>query len=128
MNDELEELVVSGKDLDRRLVASMLSPYLRLDRDECAIRPLASWSNLQANSKILLYLLARKAMVALDFPLDIEGATTTEVINNTGIKEGTVKPALRRLLGDNIIAQSKDRRYFVPNYAIERIKSILSKD
>ena len=128
MSDELEELVVSGKDLDRRLVASALSSYLRLDRDECAIRPLASWSNLQANSKILLYLLARKAMVALDFPLNIEGATPTEVTNNTGIKEGTVKPALRRLLGDNIIAQSKDRRYFVPNYAIERIRSILSKD
>ena len=128
MNGELEELVVSGKDLDRGLVASMLSPYLRLDRDECAIRPLASWSNLQANSKILLYLLARKAMVALDFPLDIEGATTTEVINDTGIKGGTVKPTLRRLLGDNIIAQSKDRRYFVPSYAIERIRSILSKD
>jgi len=128
MNDELEDLVVSGKELDRKLVAGILSPYMRLDKDDCTIRPLESWSTLTTNHKIFLYLLARKAMVVLDFGLDEEGATTKEVISDTGIKEGTAKPVLRRLLGDKIIAQSKSRRYFVPNYSIEKIKSILSKD
>lgn len=125
MNNELESLVVSGKDMDRRLVAEILAPYVRLDRDGCNIRPLEGWSNLKAQAKILLYLLSRKAMLALDFGLPIEGATAGDVANDTGLKKGTVNPALRGLLSDRLIDQAKDGRYFVPNHAIERVKATL---
>lgn len=127
MNDELESLVVSGKEIDRSLVAETLSPYMRLDRDACNIRPLNSWNNLKAPAKILLYLLSRKAMLALDFGIPIEGATAGDVANDTGLRKGTVNPALRVLLSDRLIDQAKDGRYFVPNHAIERVKAKLTE-
>ena len=126
MSNELEDLVVSGKELDKKLVAEILSPYLRLDKDACGIRPLEPWNELNANEKILLYLTARKAMKAIGFDLEEEGATPKEVIHGTGLKKGTAYPALRNLLNDRVIDQSKDERYWVPNHAVERIKNMLS--
>lgn len=128
MSSELEDLVVSGKELDKKLVAEVLSPYLRLDKDTRSVRPLVAWNELNANQKILLYLVARKAIVALSWDLVAEGATASEVIGETGLKKGTVHPALRILLKDRMIDQSKDRRYSVPNYAVEQIKTMLSHE
>jgi hypothetical protein len=127
--NELENLIVSGKELDQKLVAEVLAPYVRLDKETCKMRPLASWNTLRSRPKILLYLLSRKAMVALGFELAQEGATAGEVIEDTGLKKGTVHPALRALLlDDRFIDQDKDGRYFIPNYAIERVKAMLSEE
>ena len=128
MSGQLEDLVVSGKELDRKSLAGTLAPYVKLDKDICNIRPLGGWDELKAYLKILTYLLARKAMMALDFDIEEEGATTSEVARDTGLKEGTVRPALRNLLSGRLVAQSKNRRYFVPNHAIEKIKTILSEE
>lgn len=127
MTEGLESLVVSGKDIDRKLVAEILAPYVRLDRDVCNIRPLGDWEALKAYEKILIYLLSRKAMVALEFSLSTEGATAGEVANDTGLKRGTVNPALRGLLSDRLANQGKDGRYLIPNHAIERVRTMLSK-
>ena len=127
MNDELESLLVSGKEMDRKLVIEILEPYLRIDKETCDIRPLNSWSDLTANIKILLYLIARKAMVALDLPLSEERASATEIMQKTGIKKGTVNPALRDLFDNRVIAQSEDKKYYVPNYAMEKVKAMISE-
>jgi hypothetical protein len=127
VNDNLESLVVSGRDMDRSLVAETLAPYVRLDRDANNIRPLESWTNLKAQAKILLYLLSRKAMLALDFALPTEGATAGDVANDTGLRTGTANPALRQLLSDRLIDQGNDGRYFVANYAIQRVKAKLTE-
>lgn len=124
---ELEDLVVSGEELDKKLVAEILAPYLRLDKDKCSIRPTEGWLRLSEEQKIPVYLLARKAMVALNFGLTAEGATASEVVQDTGVKRGTAHPALRRLLGNRSLGQSQDGRYSVPNYAIPQIKSMLSE-
>jgi len=124
---ELEELVVSGAELDKKLVAEILMPYLQLDQDSCDIRPTNEWKQLSQEQKILSYLLARKAMVALRFNIDGEPAKASEVIAGTGLKSGTVYPALRNLLENGIISQSKQGKYSVPNYAITQVKSMLSK-
>lgn len=125
---ELEDLVVSGEELDQKLVAEILEPYLRLDKDKCGIRPTEGWLRLSEEQKILVYLLARKAMVALNFGLTAEGATASEVVQETGVKKGTAHPALRKLLlVDRFLEQSQDGRYSVTNYAIPQIKSMLSE-
>lgn len=127
MNDELESLLVSGRELDKKLVAEILKPHLRIDKETCDIRPLSSWSDLKANTKILLYLVARKAMVALGLPLPEERASATEIMQKTGMKKGTVNPALRNLFEDKVIEQCEDRKYYIPNYAIEKVKAIVSE-
>lgn len=124
---ELEDLIVSGAELDKKLAVEILAPYVQLDKDKCTIRPTEGWTELSNDQKILVYLLARKAMVALGFDLATEGATASEVVAETGVKSGTAHPALRKLLGNRFIDQSQDKRYFVPNHAIARIKSVLSE-
>ena len=127
MNNELESLLVSGKEVDKKLVAEILSPYLRIDKETCEIRPLGSWDDLRAYRKILIYLVARKAMVALDLNLPEENASATEIMLSTGLKQGTVNPTLRRLLEDGVVAQTKERKYYIPNYAIEKVRAIISE-
>lgn len=124
---ELEELVVNGTEMDRKLVAEILISYVRLDKENCDIRPTEEWNRLSPEQKILAYLIARKAMVALGFNLPVEGSKASEVVQATGVKSGTAYPALRKLFGDRIVEQSPDRRYFVPNHAIPQVKLMLFK-
>ena len=123
MNDELESLLVSGKEIDKKLVAEILSPYLRIDKETCDIRPLSSWNDLKANIKILLYLIARKAMVALGLPLPEERASATEIMQKTGMKKGTVNPALRNLFEDRLIEQSEDKKVLYSELCNRKSKS-----
>jgi len=121
MDDALEALVISEKKLNRKLVADILSPYIRLDKDTCSISPLEAWLGLGTDLRILVYLLARKAMVLLRFGLEAEGAAASEVARDTHLKLGAVNPLLRKMYTEGILDRSKDRRYFVPNDAIERV-------
>jgi hypothetical protein len=129
MNDELESLFVSGKEMDAKLVVEILKPFLQIDKETCDIRPLSSWNDLRAKTKILLYLIARKAMVAKGLPLTEEKASATEIMQKTGMRKGTVNPALRSLLEDDrLLEQSEDRKYQVPNFAVERVKAMISEE
>jgi hypothetical protein len=126
VSDELESLFVSGKEIDKKLIAEMLSPYLKIDRETCEIRPLDPWEDLKAYVKILLYLIARKAMKAYGVITD-ESDSALEIMRKTGLKKGTVNPALRGLLNDRLVEQTKEKKYYVPNHAIEKIKEMLIK-
>jgi len=121
MDDVLEALVVGEKKLDRKLVADILSPYVRLDKDADNIRPLEAWLGLGTDLKILVYLLARKAMVILGFGLEAEGAVASEIARDTQLKPDAVNPLLRKMHAEGILDRTKDRRYFVPNGSIERV-------
>lgn len=122
--DPLEDLVVSGKELNRELVGKILKSFLKIDRDSCSIIPGERWIKLNNESKIMLFFLARKAMKALDLAIENEGATPAEIETELGIKGGSVRPVVRKLLEQRIIARTGEGRYFVPNYSIEKIKAL----
>jgi len=125
--NNLEDLVVSGAEIDRKLVTEILAPYLRLDKETCGIRPAEKWDKLNKEEKIILYLIARKAMRALNLPIEVEEAAASEVVEQTGVKAGTAYPVLRELLSERIIEQvGKRGGYLVPNHALGRIKSMLT--
>ena len=121
MDDELEALVVGEKKLDRKMLADILSPYVRLDKDTSNISPLEAWLGLGTDLKILVYLLARKAMILLRFGLETERTTTSEVARDTNLKLDAVTPLIRKMYAEGILDRSKGRRYFVPDDAIERV-------
>lgn len=122
--DPLEELIVSGKELNRELVAGVLKPFLRIDGATCTIIPDVRWQKLSNEAKVLLFLLARKAMVACDLPLDHEGATPAEIEKETDVKGGSIRPILKKLYEQKTLSKSSDGRYFVPNYSLERVKNL----
>ena len=127
MDDALEALVVSEKKLDRKMLADILSPYVRLDKDTSNISPLEAWLGLGTDLKILVYLLARKAMVLLRFGLEAERTTASEVARDTNLKLDAVTPLIRKMYAEGILDRSKGRRYFVPDDVIDRVREKLNQ-
>jgi hypothetical protein len=120
----LEELLVDARELDREMVCAVLLPYLRIDRATGEILPLSAWEDAPNEVRILLYLLARRAMRALELPLPCarDAALPVEIERATGIPGGSVRPVLKRLLKARVIAKLEGIGYIVPNYAISRVR------
>lgn len=119
----LEDLVVDVREVDRELVATLLAPYLRIDRASCAIVPQPGWLAVPNEARVLLYLVARKAMRALDLDLPQEAASPLEIERATGIPGGSVRPALKRLLKARLVERDLGVGYIVPNYAMLRARA-----
>lgn len=127
--EKLEDLVISGKEIDQSLVTEILAPYLRLDKDTCSIRPTAEWDSFSNKAKVMLYLIARKAMKALDFALESEEASPSDIAKETGMKRGSVFPTVRELSADRLIEQTRKLGgYLVPNHALQRIRSMIQEE
>ena len=118
----LEDLVVDAREMDRELVGTILRPYLRIDGATCEVIPLPPWDNAPNEVRVVLYLLARRAMRALALPLERDAATPVEIERATGIPGGSVRPALKRLLKARIVAKQAGLGYIVPNYAMSRVR------
>lgn len=127
MTNQLDELFVSGKEVDQELVAKILAPFLRIDRDSCSIVPNERWLALNNELKIIVFLVARKAMKLRDLLIDNEGALPAEIEKETGLKGGSVRPRLRDLFEQKIIDKTGDARYFVPNYSLTKIKTMIER-
>lgn len=121
----LEDLVVDARQIDRELVATMLAPYLRIDGASCGILPQEGWAVAPNEARVLLYLVARKAMRALDLPLEAEAASPLEIERATGIPGGSVRPAVKRLLKARLIARDVVSGYLVPNQAMLRARAYI---
>ena len=121
----LEDLLIDARDLDRDLVAGLLAPYLRIDRSTCEVIPLAPWDEAPNETRVLLYLLARRAMRALSLPVKQDAASPVEIERATGIPGGSVRPALKRLLKARAVAKQTGTGYIVPNYAMNRVREYI---
>lgn len=122
---QLDALFVSGDEVDQGLVVGILSPFLRVDRDSCSIVPNERWLKVNNKLKIVLFLIARKAMKLRGLPIDNEGALPSEIEEGTGVKGGSIRPRLKSLLEEKVINRTKDGKYFVPNYSLMRIKAMM---
>jgi hypothetical protein len=121
----IEDLVIDARDLDRELVGSLLAPYLRIDRSSCEVIPLGPWDDAPNEVRVLLYLLARRAMRALALPISTDAASPVEIERATGIPGGSVRPALKRLLKARAVAKQAGTGYIVPNYAMSRVREYI---
>ena len=121
----LEDLVVDAREMDRELVGTILRPYLRIDAATCEVIPLPPWDAAPNEVRVLLYLLARRAMRALDLPVPHEAASPVEIERATGIPGGSVRPALKRLLNARLVAKQAPTGYIVPNYAMSRVREYI---
>ncbi len=119
----LEELVVDAREIDRELVATFLKPYLRIDGPTGDILPMPGWAEVPNEARVLLYLVARKAMRALDLAIAVEAASPSEIERATGIPGGSVRPALKRLLKARLVQREIGAGYIAPNYAMLRARA-----
>ena len=125
---DLEDLLVDRAELDRALLSALLGAYVGIDAATGGIVPKEDWIRLGPDAKVLVYLLARKAMVALEaVELQDEGALPKEIELRTGVKGGTLRPKLVRMKSEGILAQDDAKCYFVPTHAILRAKEAIEK-
>lgn len=120
---ELEDLLVDRAKLDRKLLTEVLAPFIGIDAEAKEVVPQSGWGRLGPDAKILVYLLARKAMRAMkSVGLEVEAAAAKEIEAATGVKGGTLRPKLIKMKTDGMLAQDKSKRYFVPTHAVLRAK------
>jgi hypothetical protein len=125
----LDEIFVSGKELDAELLGTVLKPLLRIDEDALQIRPLQAWRTLSAKAKIGAFLLARKAMRARG-DLEDERASPAEIIENVGLPAGTVHPTLKRMYESRpqLLQRDGDSKYWVPGWAVRDVADVISRE
>jgi hypothetical protein len=110
--------------MDEMAIERIVTPYVRYDIDDKEITFLSAFSALSIKAKVLVYLVALQgwkfvtegAMESDARPADIESAT--------GIPGGSLRPALRTLCENHVIAE-KDSRYSVKGTSLPAIEAEL---
>jgi len=125
MTDPLERLIASGAELDREMLATILADLVWIDKDSHEVRFKQKATKLPKKVQILTYLMARKAAKALDL-ISEEGIVSSELTSKLGMSGGTVRGQLS-ILGKDRLIDSVGGKYFVPNYAIELVKTLIEK-
>src|SRR3989304_7860688 len=93
----LDSLFVSGKEGDESLLVSILSPFLNIHQESGAIIPDERWVKTTNEYKVILFLVARKAIKLRGLPIDNEGVFPAEIEKETGIKGSSIRPVLKSL-------------------------------
>src|SRR6266704_147733 len=122
--DSLSKLLVSKEEVNRELLAEVLSPYVKLSKDTSDVIYLPAFGKLTNAEKILVFLLAKKAAKSLGLPVEREEASPTEISRLTGVNYDSVKPTVSSLAKKRVLQKAGDS-YFVANHAILNVKEML---
>ncbi len=119
-------LFVDTQPFDPVLLAKILKPYVLLYKSEPYVEFTKAGEQQTIKGKILLYLLAKKALKETGvIEEEEEKATPSEIEQITGLKGGSIRPTLKRLLEDRLV-RVKGGGYFVPNHVLPEISRILT--
>lgn len=118
--DSLDELFVNEDEtLSNEAIKGILIEYVQFTQPHGKIFLLPTFDKLDNEKKMLVLLLAKKAL-KIKLGLE-EGATPKELQDITGLGTGTVSPTLTTLLRERLVSKD-DGKYTIPNYAIHKIK------
>src|SRR3989338_2065352 len=121
--DPLESLFVIGDEVNRELLRDILEQYVRLD-ERGNIYPLSSFYEQANKNKIIIVLLARKAL-ALRIGTS-EEISPTELHRYIEIPGGSLNPTLR-WLAENGIADDDGSKYRIWPQAVQRCSELLKE-
>ena len=128
--DPFDQLFVDREALDRQLLADLILPYVRLQRNTTEVIMTEEGDELTLAKRVLVYLLARKVLVATGVTEE-EGAAPAQIEKDTGIPGGSLRPTLSRLVDDKLIRADKaatKTAYFVPNHAVRQIAKLFKSE
>ena len=110
------ELLVDAAEMDRQKIAEALKGVIGIDKSGRVV-PQAGFQPLSAHQKLLAFLLGRKAASLLDIT-DEEAITPGELSKQSGMPEGTVRPALRSLFDGHRVSQDVDKGYYLSPHQV----------
>ena len=123
--DPLDKIFTSEREVDPQVLADILFPYIKINAEDNSIYLTDLGNTLPVNNKLLVFLLARKALKLKD-KVEIEGVSPTDILEATHLKDGSVHPGLKKLKESGLVT-AKEGKYFIPNYKINKIKDIFTK-
>lgn len=123
MEDPLQKLVVDATELDRELLATVLSNLIRIDKITGEIRFTPKSAALPKKFQVLAYLMGRKATKALGL-VGEEAVSPKELGTKLGIGGGPLRGQLSLFKKERLL-DVQNGKYYVPNYAIEQVKASL---
>lgn len=111
--------------IDHAALASILKPYIRINRESKNVNFTSDGLRITAANKIILYFLAKKVMF-------IKGEVESEVMTPRDVKEGlslpsgTIDAALKRLSEKGPL-RGQNGKYFIPDFNFEQVKELFLK-
>lgn len=123
---KLEDLVVDETELNEDLLHNVLSDFIRIGKRDNSIITQSKMEELNSKKKILVVLLALKAMKELDMR-ENESAGPSQISEISGIKKGTVLPKIRELDKEGLVV-NEDGKYRVPNYNLRKTEDYILGD
>ena len=124
----LNELFTDSKSqIEPSALAAVLKPFLRINRENKTLLFTPLGMKLKANNKIILFLLARKAMHFQGL-IDSDMVAPKEVKAELGrnIPDGTIDAGIKRL-SDSGPLKGQDGKYFIPDFNFPQVEEIFSK-
>ena len=122
-SDPLAQLVSDTDQLDRQKLSELLKDNCVISKDG-QIRPITNFPNLDSVSKILVIILAQKAVHALGLAkTDQIASKQIEIIS--GLPGGTVRVKLMEMRQSRLV-DSQNGNYSIPNHSIVRINLSLN--
>ena len=127
MSDPLERLVRSEEDLlNRELLARALDGLAYVDKDRAKVLLTPDGAARSAREKLIIYLLGKKALRAVGSEIK-EETGPKEIEKATGMPGGTVRPRLRQLAKEGIVAK-REEGYYVPVFNLEDAAKVLGRE
>jgi hypothetical protein len=125
-SDPLDEIFVDSEDMDRELIANILRLYVQIGDEAGQLYPTDEYAELKAEAKVLIALVARRAMAERDV-VDSAVLSVSDLSSLSNVKEGTVKPNVRSLAEEGLIRDDDDG-YSVAAPQLHRISSYFDPD
>lgn len=122
----LQSVLVNEAELNEELLANTVTQYTKIGNESGSLVPQSEFNELDARGKLMVALLAEKARHALEL-VDDEWLTPSEIADMTGVKKGTVYPAIRDLARLGLL-QDEDGEYRVPTVKLEEAKRYLEEN
>ncbi len=116
----LADLLVDEIKVTDELVKELLAPYVGLSKTEDKIVPKMEFTQLSQQQRILLYLLARHAMVSLNIPKASLHAKSERIAESCLVRLQTCRETLSRLKADGLVEKNKDG-YSLPVHSLFRV-------
>lgn len=122
----LKSVLVDEAELNEELLANTVTKYTRIGNESGSLVPQPEFNELDARGKITVALLAEKARHALEMA-DDEWLTPSTIAEMTGVKKGTVYPAIRDLARQGLV-QDEDGEYRIPTVKLKEAKRYLEEN
>lgn len=122
----LETVIADEQALNEELLAETVTKYARVGNETGSLIPEDPFNELDSKGKIVIALLAQKVRYELDH-VEEEWITPSGISDMTGVKKGTIYPAVRALAEDGLV-EDDDGKYRVPTVKLEAAKRFLEDD